>query len=149
MDRLICYLNTTRFLALQFGDKGDMESIELASDVSFADNPNRRSSADYICQAYSSPVDWKATKQPTVTTSTTEADLLGLSDAGRTLQWWKSFLGRIQFKPGYTITIRYNDQQTVNLLTSEHAKIDTKLRHVDIHKHWLRQEVSEGRIAVK
>jgi hypothetical protein len=134
---------------LQFGDKGEMESVELASDSSFADNADRRSSAGYICQAYGGPVDWKATKQPTVTTSTTEAELLGMSDAARSLQWWNRFLGRIQFKPTYTITLRCDNQQTVNLLTSEHAKIDTKLRHVDIHGHWLRQEVSAGRIAVK
>jgi hypothetical protein len=149
VDRLICYLYTTRYLALQYGDKRDMESFELASDASFADNQDRRSSAGYICQVYGGPVDWKATKQPTVTTSTTEAELLGLSHAARSLQWWMRFLGRISFKPDHAITLRCDNQQTVTLLTSEHAKIDTKLRHVDIHGHWLRQEVREGRIKIK
>jgi hypothetical protein len=149
VDRVICYLYTTRYLALQYGDKGDMESFELASDASFADNQDRRSSAGYICQVYGGPVDWKASKQPTVTTSTTEAELLGMSDAARSLQWWKRFLERIAFKPSHTIALRCDNQQTVTLLTSEHAKIDTKLRHVDIHGHWLRQEVSEGRISIK
>jgi hypothetical protein len=149
VDRVICYLYTTRYLALQYGDKGDMESVELASDASFADNKDRRSSAGYICQVYGGPVDWKATKQPTVTTSTTEAELLGLSDAARSLQWWNRFLERIAFKPSHIITLRCDNQQTVTLLTSEHAKIDTRLRHVDIHGHWLRQEVSKGRISIK
>lgn len=149
VDRVICYLYTTRYRALQYGDKGDMESFELASDASFADNLDRRSSAGYICQVYGGPVDWKASKQPTVTTSTTEAELLGMSDAARSLQWWKRFLGRIKFKTNHTIALRCDNQQTVTLLTSEHAKIDTKLRHVDIHGHWLRQEVSEGRIDIK
>lgn len=149
VDRVICYLYTTRYLALQYGDKGDIESVELASDASFADNQDRRSSAGYICQVYGGPVDWKATKQPTVTTSTTEAELLGLSDAGRSLLWWMRFLDRISFKPSHPITLRCDNQQTVNLLTSEHAKIDTKLRHVDIHGHWLRQEIREGRITIK
>ena len=27
-------------------------------------------------------------------------------------------------------------------------KLDTKLRHVDIHQHWLRQEVQNGQINV-
>jgi hypothetical protein len=149
VDRLICYLYTTRYLALQYGDRGDMESIELASDASFADNQDRRSSAGYICQAYGGPVDWKATKQRTVTTSTTEAELLGLSDAARSLQWWKRFLDRVSFKPSHTITLQCDNQQTITLLTTEHAKIDTKLRHVDIHGHWLRQEIREGRINIK
>lgn len=149
VDRVICYLYTTRYLALQFGDKGDMESIEFASDASFADNKDRKSSAGYICQVYGGPVDWKATKQPTVTTSTTEAELLAMSDAGRSLMWWRRFLDRISFKPSHPITLRCDNQQTVTLLTSEHAKIDTKLRHVDIHGHWLRQEIREGRIKVQ
>lgn len=30
---------------------------------------------------------------------------------------------------------------TIRLLTSESPKISTKLRYVDIHHHWLRQEI--------
>jgi hypothetical protein len=44
-----------------------MEPFELASNASFADYQDRQSSAGYICQVYGGPVDWKATKQPTVT----------------------------------------------------------------------------------
>ncbi|KAJ5314874.1 hypothetical protein N7476_005181 [Penicillium atrosanguineum] len=54
--------------------------MRLASDISYGDHKDRKSSAGYICQVYGGPVDWKATKQRTVTTSTTEAKLLGLSD---------------------------------------------------------------------
>jgi hypothetical protein len=32
---------------------------------------------------------------------------------------------------------------------AETALLQTKLRHVDIHNHWLRQEVSQGRIIVE
>lgn len=148
VDRVICYLYTTRFRAIEFGIGSGLESIEFASDASYGDNPDRKSSAGYICQVYGGPVDWKASKQPTVTTSTTEAELLGLSETARSLQWWKRFVSRIQFNPDHTISIRCDNRQTVELLTSEQAKISTKLRHVDIHGHWLRQEVREGRIKV-
>ena len=148
IDRVICYLYTTRFRAIEYGRNSSMESIEFASDASYGDNIDRKSSAGYICQVYGGPVDWKASKQPTVTTSTTEAELLGLSDAARSLQWSKRFISRIQFTPDHPLSIRCDNRQTVDLLTSEQAKIDTKLRHIDIHGHWLRQEVREGRIKV-
>ncbi|KAJ5910747.1 uncharacterized protein N7473_000050 [Penicillium subrubescens] len=61
------------------------------------------------------------------------------------LQWWMRFLERIAFKPSHTITLRCDNQQTVTLLTFEHAKIDTKLRHVDK----MGTEVSKGRISIK
>jgi hypothetical protein len=41
--------------------------------------------------------------------------------------------------------IIYNDNlQTIRLLTSEIAKIDTKLRHIDIAQCWLRESVQKG-----
>lgn len=142
------HLYTTRFRAIEYGIGSSLESIEFASDASYGDNPDRKSSAGYICQVYRGPVDWKASKQPRATTSTTEAELLSLSETARSLQWWKRFISRIQFNPDHTISIRCDNRQTVELLTSEQAKINTKLRHVDIHGHWLRQEVREGRINV-
>ena len=31
-------------------------------------------------------------------------------------------------------------------MTKESPKLTTRLRHVDVHQHWLRQEVQAGRI---
>ncbi len=39
--------------------------------------------------------------------------------------------------------------QTIRILTKEAIKLDSKLRHVDIHRHWLRQEIQNGRIALR
>ncbi|CCE27671.1 uncharacterized protein CPUR_01145 [Claviceps purpurea 20.1] len=51
--------------------------------------------------------------------------------------------------PSDTITIDCDKTQTIGLVTKEIAKLQTKLRHVDIHNHWLRQEVSRGNISVE
>jgi hypothetical protein len=115
-----------------------MDSVQFASDASYGDHPNRRSSAGYICQAYGGPVDWKASKQPTVTTSTTEAELLGLSEAGKQVQWWRRLLNNLAFTPSHHLTIDCDNERTISLLTSEDVAFETKLRHVDIHHHWLR-----------
>jgi hypothetical protein len=34
-------------------------------------------------------------------------------------------------------------------LTKETVKLETRLRHIDIHQHWLRQEVENGTITIK
>ena len=47
------------------------------------------------------------------------------------------------------VTIDCDNQQTIRLLTKETPKLNTKLRHVDIHHHWLRQEVQEEKIDVR
>lgn len=150
IDRVICYLYSTRYLAIEYaaGVEG-VESVQFASDASYGDHADRKSSAGYICQMYGGPVDWKASKQPTVTTSTTEAELLGLSEAGKHLQWWRRILQRIGFQFDHPIVISCDNERTVLLINSDAGGFDTKLRHVDIHYNWVRQEAQAGRIIVR
>jgi hypothetical protein len=46
------------------------------------------------------------------------------------------------------LIIECDNRQTIRLLVEESVKLQTKLRHVDIHSHWLRQEVQRGTIAI-
>ncbi|KGO52525.1 hypothetical protein PEX2_081360 [Penicillium expansum] len=158
VDRIIQYLYETRFWAIEYGIRNHAttetgltiaaKSIEFASDASFGDNRDRKSSEGYLCKLYGGPIDWKATKQKTVTTSTTEAELLALAEAGKTVQWWRRVLESLGFKPDHPLSIMCDNQQTVDLLTKEGAAMHTKLRHVDINRCWMKQEVSEGRVHV-
>ena len=51
----------------------------FTTDAIYTDNPDRKSSEGYVMKMFGGIVDWKARKQKTVTTSTTEAELLSLS----------------------------------------------------------------------
>ena len=44
------------------------------------------------------------------------------------------------------LIINYENTQTLRLITEDTAKLITKLRHVDIHRHWLRQEYAMRRV---
>jgi hypothetical protein len=39
--------------------------------------------------------------------------------------------------------------QTVRLLLKESPKLVTKLKHIDVHSHWLRQEVKHRNLDIK
>jgi hypothetical protein len=55
-----------------------------ASDAFFADNTlNRKSSQRYVLKLFRGPVACRANKQDTVTTSSTEAELLALSQTAK------------------------------------------------------------------
>ncbi|KAF7565203.1 hypothetical protein PtrM4_046370 [Pyrenophora tritici-repentis] len=47
-----------------------------------------------------------------------------------------------------TITIQCDNTQTIRLINEEISQLTTKLRHVDIHNHWLRQEAKRKSIRV-
>ena len=146
--RVLLYLSNTKNRALELG-AGDR--LEVASDASFADNTeDRKSSQGYTIRLFGGLIAWKASKQDTVTTSTTEAELLALSQVAKEAMFTSRLLGELDVHlPESIITIQCDNTQTINLATKEISKLQTKLRHVDIHNHWLRQEVQRGTIRVE
>jgi hypothetical protein len=94
-------------------------------------------------------VAWRANKQDTVTTSSTEAELLALSQTAKEAIYMSRLLSALQVEIDEPLTVECDNRQTIRLLIEEATRLQTKLRHVDIHSHWLRQEVQRGAIHIK
>ena len=149
-DQTISYLYGTRTYAIEYSAPSPGQQIFFcASDAAYADDSETRKSTEgFLYKLFGGPADWHSIKQKTVTTSSTEAELLALSYASKESIWWNRFFKNIEFDPGHDLTVHCDNLQTIRLLTKD-QKIDTKLRHIDIHQHWLRQEVQAGRINIK
>src|SRR3546814_14195597 len=98
-------------------------------------------------QLFGGTIGWRSNKQSTVTTSTTEAELLALAQAAKE----SMFISRLIKELGIQldeqlIRIQCDNQQTIQLVNKDLNKLQTKLRHVDINNHWLRQETQRKRI---
>jgi hypothetical protein len=157
-DHCIAYLNTYRTLAIQYSDLNlsnqDTNAtgprvFYCSSDAAFADNPDRKSSYGYLFKLYGGPIAWKATKQQTITTSSTEAELLAISTTAKEAIWWQRLFKSLDFDTKELLQIDCDNRQTIRLLVENSPILPTKLRHVDIHQHWLRQEVQAKRVAIQ
>ena len=93
-------------------------------------------------------IDWKASKQKIVTISSIEAELLAIFITANIKMWWDRFLEAIAFQTSFTY-IECDNRQTIRVFTAPGAFFSIKLRHVDIHRHWLRQEVQNGIVSIK
>jgi hypothetical protein len=121
-----------------------------SSDASYADEPQtRRSSQGYAFKFGGLMIDWKSTVQRTVIKSTTDSELLSPSLAASQMEEWMRFFTGINLTLDCTPTIWCDNQQTVGIVTKQHDKLHTKVKHVDIHQLWIRQEVTASRINVK
>jgi hypothetical protein len=99
---------------------------------------------------FGGPVAWRASKQDTITTSSTEAELLALSSTAKELRAIERlFAGLCLTLDTEKLSIYYDNVQTLRIITADAFHLNTRLKHVDIHQHWLRQEYQEGRIDVK
>jgi hypothetical protein len=153
-DRVLRYLYNTRGYCIQYGSTNTMTAqiysgdLICASDASFADNTlDRKTSQGYIMTLFGGPIAWRANKQDTVTTSSTEAELLAMSQTAKEAIFLSRILKGLTLRLDDPLTIYCDNKQTLRLVTEETAKLVTKLRHVDIHNHWLRQEVKNKRVA--
>ncbi|KAG7150913.1 Retrovirus-related Pol polyprotein transposon TNT 1-94 like [Verticillium longisporum] len=151
-DHCLRYLYRTRTLSPSYGGSGDYSpSLYCASDASFGDDPiTRFSSQGYTTMLFGGPIDWKATKQRSVVTSSTEAELVALSVAARNYIATRRLLKELQLRFSGEIPIQMfcDNRQTLSLLTSERPQATTKLKHVDIHRLWIRQTVRQGKVSV-
>ena len=162
-DRVIQYLYGTRNRAICYGgvdsgtsdmrddgggrDGNEARSFICASDASFADNTaDRKSSQGYIMTLFGGPIAWRANKQDTVTTSSTEAELLALSQTAKEAIFVSRLFKAMTLKLNEPLIIDCDNTQTLRLIKEDTAKLITKLRHVDIHQHWLRQEYAMKRV---
>jgi hypothetical protein len=91
-------------------------------------------------------ISYRANRQDTVTTSTTEAELLALSQTARECIYISRLFEALTLKLNEPLEIRCDNSQTIRLLTEESAKLKIKLRHMNVHNHWLRQEITEQNI---
>ena len=69
------------------------------------------------------------------------AELLVMTHTAKELAWWTRFFKAIRFDPGLEFKIHAHNRQTIRIVTNTTHQFPTKLRHVDILKNWLRQEV--------
>jgi hypothetical protein len=149
VNQAIYYLHGTKNHAIEYSNKNKGTTMFTgASDATYANNPDHKSSKGYIFSLFGGPINWKASKQKTVTTSITEAKLLALSRVAKEIRWWNRFFIAISFNIKHQPFISCNNQQTIGLFTKESPDLKTKLRHIDIHHHWLRQEIRSKRLNI-
>lgn len=166
-EHVILYLAATKYLAIEYSAKpqlaggcdseaciSDADQLRheflAASDASFADDRDTRySSQGYCFRLFGGPVQWQASRQHTVTLSTTEAELLALSHASKELLCIDRLFRRIRLNLKQPLSIDCDNKQTVGVINKDLPRLSTKMRHVDIHQFWLRQEVSEKRLTIQ
>ena len=98
---------------------------------------------------FNSPIAWQSIRQKTVTTSTTEAELLALSHTARETIAICRLFSQMRFNTDEQPSVDCDNMQTVGLIKKKRPELTTKLRHVDIHHFWLRQSHQEGLIEIE
>ena len=143
VKRIFRYLRGTSDVGLIYG--GDTECLVTGySDSDYAgDVDSRRLMTAYVFTLGHSVVSWKATLQPTVTLSTTEAEYMALTEAAKEGIWLKGLVGDLGLHQDQANI--YCDSLSAICLAKDQVHHE-RTKHIDVRYHFLR---SETRIKVK
>src|SRR2546421_3178274 len=109
------------------------KAFKAYTDASFADDlQDRKSTQGYLFTLFGGPIAWRSGKQPTVTTSSIEAELLTLSTGAKEAIITIRLFRDVRLQLNEDLTIWYNNKQTIRLVNEDIIRIQTVLRHVDI-----------------
>jgi hypothetical protein len=149
LKRLWRYLSGTRKLGLTLGGRAweDLE-LWLHCDASWADDPRtRKTTAGHIIYVGDSPVKWVSKQQSIVTLSTTEAEFVNMSAAGRDMVWVKTLLHDMNI-PMTKIPMIGTDSRNA-LIAAQSDKINLSTRHTDVRYKWVKERVRNGELTLR
>ena len=144
--RLVRYLKGTRDLKLHLGGNNPI-SLLAFTDSDWANClDTRRSVGGYTCSLGSGAISWAARKQKTVAASSCEAEYIAAFEAAKECIWIRTLLIAIDRPPETPTTILCDNTASINL--SEDPLLHSRVKHVDIKFHFLRERVQSQELKV-
>jgi hypothetical protein len=150
LKRLWRYLSGTRNLGLTLGGERALQDLDLwlHCDASWADDiKTRKTTASHIIYVGDSPIKWQSKQQDIVTLSTTEAEFVNMSTAGRDMMWIRRLFYDMKI-PVSKIPMIGTDSKNA-LLAAESDRQNMSTRHTDVRYKWVKERVKNGELTLR
>jgi len=145
LNRLLRYFNSTRDLALIIKHNPG-STIEAYIDASYGIHNDCRSHTGMIITLGHGAIDTRSTKQKLNTKSSTESELVALSDMCGKVIWCREFLiGQGMNPPPARV---YQDNQSTLAMIKHGSSTSDRTKHVSIRYFWVKDRVDQGEIEV-
>jgi hypothetical protein len=145
LERVLKYLNGTPDFGICL--KADSPTKILAHiDASYGVHIDGKSHSGMFVSLGSGPIMVKSSKQKIVTKSSTEAELIALSDQSGLVIWSRDFLVAQGETPGPAVIGQ--DNQSAMALADRGASVSERTRHIHIRHYWIKDRVDFGDIQI-
>ncbi|CAM8924307.1 unnamed protein product [Rhodiola kirilowii] len=137
VKRIFRYLRGTSDVGLIYGSDSQCLVTGYTDSDYAGDVDSRRSMTGYVFTLGGSIVSWKATLQPTITLSTTEAEYMALTEAAKEGIWLKGLVSDLGLHHDQAIV--YCDSLSAICLAKDQVHHE-RTKHIDVRYHFLRGE---------
>jgi hypothetical protein len=145
--RVLCYLKGTVNLGIILRPGDGPIQLSAYADASYGVHPDGKSHSGLVIALGSGPVFVRSSKQRIVTKSSTEAELISLSDSCSQVIWSRDFLAA----QGYDIgpaTVFQDNQSTMALAERGRSNSD-RTRHIHIRYFFVKDRMKSGEISIE
>jgi hypothetical protein len=143
--RVITYLGGTKEYWLTFG--GGDSYVRGYTDSDYATQPHRHSIGGFAFLMGDGVFTWSAKKQLIVAFSSTEAEYVAVSEAGKEAVWLRHFLAEINCVQPECMLLRCDNQGAIAL--TKDNKWHARTKHIDVRYHWIREAVEDEKIEIE
>jgi hypothetical protein len=144
---LLAYLKATMNLGITYRSNGVVKPVGY-SDSSYADDiQSWKSSAGYVFLSAEGAVGWKAKTQQRVSTSTGEAEYIGVYEGGKQAKWMTSWYNELDQFYNLPVTVYCDNEAAVTL--AKNANGHSKIKHISMKAHWIQEIVDMKEVLVK
>lgn len=145
-EKVLRYLAGTKTHKLTYS-KSDSPTLTGYSDADWANcEVTRKSTSGIIVYLNNAPVYWRSKRQPIVTMSTTEAELVALTELALQVKWLRNMLSEDIRIPFHATPLLCDNNSTVTLAKDPIASDRTK--HIEVRHRKVQQLVETKEVEV-
>jgi hypothetical protein len=117
------------------------------ADAAYANQDDLKSTTGYVFLGSGGAITWKSKKQSVIALSSTEAEYIALSEAGREVVWLRNLYGELGFPQNTTTVIKGDNEGSIVL--TEIPQFHQRSKHIQIRYHWVRDLVATDVLNIK
>lgn len=146
--RVLKYLKGTSNYGLRLDGSKRSMVYEVYTDASFAcREKERKSVSGYVAMLAGTCVSWSSSKQACVALSTTESELVALSEGVKESEWFWQLLSELGFTMGAPIQLWCDSKAAIDVVSNPTNHKSTK--HIETRHLFVRDLVQKERIHVE
>jgi hypothetical protein len=146
LERVIKYLRGTPDLGITL-EADKFVSVTAYVDASFAVHRDAKSHTGLVVSLGKGPVLSSSSRQKLVTKSSTESELVGLSDSSGSIIWMRNFLLCQGFSLG-PATVMQDNKSTMALVANARSN-SARTRHIAIRYFFVSDRVQQGELKIE
>jgi hypothetical protein len=150
LKRILRYLAGTKNFGITYSKNAsntDGNIFHGFADAAYANNEDNRSTSGYIFLAAGGAITWRSKKQTTIALSSTEAEYVALSEAGREVCWLRNLLFELGYPQNSPTLVKGDNDGSI--MMAHNPQLNNRSKHIGIRWHWVRELVEHNILTIQ